>query len=125
MPIIHIEEIKPPCKPYPVVPSVLLGEREVLALNNTRFMTSPSEFTNFHSNFQLFKFSHLLEVVVIRRRKIAGTDPDTGLGKRLLLPLTCLPPPPPPQYINSAASLGEMANNQAQVRDFSCYSPVP
>ena len=32
------------------------------------------------SKFQLFKFSHLLEVVVIRRRKIAGTDPDSGKG---------------------------------------------
>ncbi len=34
------------------------------------------------------------------------------------------PPPPPPQYINSAASLGEMARNQAQVRGYFCHSPV-
>ncbi len=35
-------------------------------------MTLPLNSLTFKSKFQLFKFSHLLEVVVIRRRKIAG-----------------------------------------------------
>ncbi len=48
-----------------------------MALNNTRFMTLPLNSLTFKSNSQLFKFSHLWEVVVIRRRKIAWTDPDT------------------------------------------------
>jgi hypothetical protein len=66
-----------------------IGGKKDTALNNTRFVTSPSEFTNFQ--FNLFQFSHLLEVFVIRRRKLAGTDPDNvfklraELGKILLL----------------------------------------
>jgi hypothetical protein len=36
-------------------------------------MTSPSEFTDFQIlNFQLLHFSNLLEVVVIRRKKLLG-----------------------------------------------------
>jgi hypothetical protein len=46
MPNIHIEEIKPPCKPYPVIPLGLLGERDLLRLT-TPVYDSPSEFTNF------------------------------------------------------------------------------
>jgi hypothetical protein len=50
-----------------------IGGKVDSALNNTRFMTSPSEFTNFQIlNFQLFQFSHLLEVVAIRRKKLPG-----------------------------------------------------
>jgi hypothetical protein len=46
MPIIYIEGIKPPCKPYLVAPLVLLGERDILRLT-TPVYDSPSEFTNF------------------------------------------------------------------------------
>jgi hypothetical protein len=44
--IIYIEGIKPPCKPYQVVPLVLWGERDILCLT-TPVYDSPSEFTNF------------------------------------------------------------------------------
>ena len=46
MPIIYIKGIKPPCKPYQVVPLVLLGERDIQRLI-TAIYDSPSEFTNF------------------------------------------------------------------------------
>ncbi len=66
MPIIYIEEIETTLLTQL---SRILGfiEGKVYsALNNTHFMTSPSEFTNFQIvNFQLFQFSNLLEVVVI------------------------------------------------------------
>ncbi len=53
-----------------------IGGKVDSANDNTRFMTSPSEFTNFQIlNFQLFQFSHLLEVVVIRRKKLPGQIP--------------------------------------------------
>ncbi len=52
MPIIHIEGIKPPCKPYPVVPLVIRGKGDT-ARNNTRFMTSPSEITNFQNQLPI------------------------------------------------------------------------
>jgi hypothetical protein len=55
---------------------VLLRGKVDSAPNNTRFMTSPSEFTNFQIfNFQLLQFSNLLEVVVIRRKKLPGQVP--------------------------------------------------
>jgi hypothetical protein len=57
--------------------------------------------------------------------QLGGNGEESGTGKRVLLPLTCPQPPPPPQYINSAASLGKMVRNQAQIRWFSCHSPVP
>ncbi len=52
MPIIYIEGIKPPCKPYHVVPLVLLGEREIQRLT-TPVYDSPSEFTNFQIQIQI------------------------------------------------------------------------
>ncbi len=77
MPVIYIEGIKPPCKPYSAVSLVLLGEREKLRLTTTVLWLLPLNSQIFKFNFPLFKFSHLLEVVVIRRRKIAGIDPDS------------------------------------------------
>jgi hypothetical protein len=52
MPIIYIEGIKPPCKPYQVVPLVLLGERDIQRLT-TAVYDSPSEFTNFQIQIQI------------------------------------------------------------------------
>ncbi len=52
MPIIYIEGIKPPCKPYQVVPLVLLGERDIQRLI-TAIYDSPSEFTNFQIQIQI------------------------------------------------------------------------
>ncbi len=78
MPITYIEGIKTTL--LTLLGRILgfIGLKVDSAPNNTRFMTSPSEFTNFQIlNFQLFQFSHLLEVVAIRRKKIAGTDPDS------------------------------------------------
>jgi hypothetical protein len=61
-----------------------IGGQVDSAPNNTRFMTSPSEFTNFQIfNFQLLKFSHLLEVVVIRRKKLPGQIPTIWNFKEL------------------------------------------
>jgi hypothetical protein len=76
MPIIYIEEIKTTL--LTLIGRVLgfIGGKVDSALNNTCFMTSPSEFTNFRIiNFQLFQFSNLLEVVVIRRKKLPGQVP--------------------------------------------------
>jgi hypothetical protein len=44
--IIHIEGIKPPCKPCHAAPLVLLGERDILRLTKPVY-DSPSEFINF------------------------------------------------------------------------------
>ena len=50
-----------------------------MALNNTRFMTLPLNSLTFKSNFQLFKFSHLLEVIV-QGEKLPGLIPtDTHI----------------------------------------------
>ncbi len=76
MPIIYIEGIKPHCKPFLAVPLVLLGEREILRSTTPVLWLLPLNSLTFKFNFHLFKFSHLLEVVVIRRKKFAGTDPD-------------------------------------------------
>jgi hypothetical protein len=46
MPIIHIEGIKPPCKPCHAAPLVLLGERDILCLT-TPVYDSPSDYTIF------------------------------------------------------------------------------
>ncbi len=46
MSVTYVEGIKPPCKPYQVVPLVLLGEREIWHLT-TAVYDPPSEFTNF------------------------------------------------------------------------------
>ncbi len=54
MPIIYTEGINPPCKPYQVVPSVLLGEREIWRLI-TPIYDSPSEFTNFQIQIPIIK----------------------------------------------------------------------
>ncbi len=47
-----------------------------IALNNSRLQLSLWILPTFKFKFKLFNFSHLLEVAVIWRRKIAGTDPD-------------------------------------------------
>ncbi len=52
MPIIYIEGIKPPCKPYHAVPLFLLGERDIQRLT-TAVYDSPSEFTNFQIQIQI------------------------------------------------------------------------
>ncbi len=76
MPIIYIEGIKTTLLTLFGCILGFIGGKVGSALNNTRFMTSPSEFTNFQIfNFQLFQFSHLLEVVVIRRKKLPGQIP--------------------------------------------------
>jgi hypothetical protein len=63
MPIIYIEENETTLLTLFLG---FIGGKVDSALNNTRFMTSPSEFTNFQIlNFQLLQFSNLLEVVVI------------------------------------------------------------
>ncbi len=83
MPIIYVEGIKPPCKPYSAVPLVLLGEKEILRLTTPLLWLLPLNSQTFKFNFHLFKFSYLLEVIVIRRRKIAGTDPDNYIKSHL------------------------------------------
>jgi hypothetical protein len=78
MPIIYIEEIETTLLTLFGCILGSIGGKVDSALNNTRFMTSPSEFTNFPIlNFQLFQFSNLLEVVVIRRKKLPGQVPTT------------------------------------------------
>ncbi len=60
-----------------------IGRKVDSALNNTRFMTSPSEFTNIRIfNFQLFQFSHLLQVVVIRRKKLPLRIPTMYIKRK-------------------------------------------
>ncbi len=49
MPIIYIEGIKPPCKPYQVI---LWGERDIQRLT-TPVYDSPSQFTNFQIQIQI------------------------------------------------------------------------
>ncbi len=69
MPIIYIEEIEATLLTLFGRILGFIGGKVDSALNNTRVMTSPSEFTNFQIlNFQLFQFSNLLEVVMIRRK---------------------------------------------------------
>ena len=66
MPIIYIEGIKTTLLTLYGCILGFIGGKVDSAPNNTRFMTSPSEFTNFQIlNFQLFQFSHLLEVIVL------------------------------------------------------------
>ncbi len=78
MPIIYIEEIETTLLTLFGRILGFIGGKVDSALNNTRFMTSPSEFTNFQIlNFQLFQFSNLLEVVLIRRKKLPGQVPDS------------------------------------------------
>ncbi len=73
MPIIYIEENETTLLTLFLG---FIGGKVDSALNNTRFMTSPSEFTNFQIlNFQLLQFSNLLEVVVIWRKKLPGQVP--------------------------------------------------
>ncbi len=79
MPIIYIEGIKTTLLTLFGCILGFIGGKLDNALNSTCFMTSPSEFTNFQLfNFQLFQFSHLLEVVVIRRKKLPGQIPTTA-----------------------------------------------
>jgi hypothetical protein len=79
MPIIYIEEIKTTLLTLFGRILGFIGGKVDSGPNNTRFMTSPSEFTNFQIlNFQLFQFSHLLEVLVIRRKKLPGQIPKEG-----------------------------------------------
>ncbi len=76
MPIIYVEEIETTLLTLFGRIFGFIGGKVDSAPNNTRFMTSPSEFTNFQIlNFQLFQFSNLLEVIVIRRRKLPGQVP--------------------------------------------------
>jgi hypothetical protein len=72
MPIIYIEGIKTTL--LTLFGSILgfIGGKVDSALNNTRFMTSPSEFTN----FQIFNFQLLVRSRRDPEDKIAGTDPD-------------------------------------------------
>jgi hypothetical protein len=82
MPIIYIKEIKTTLLTLFGRILGFIGGKMDSAPNNTRFMTSPSEFTSFQIlNFQLFQFSHLLEVVVIRRKKLAGEIPTHGTSR--------------------------------------------
>ncbi len=54
---------------------VLWGEKEIGGAEQQRFTTLPLDPPTY--KFKLFNiFSHLLEVVVIWRRKIIGMDPD-------------------------------------------------
>jgi hypothetical protein len=85
MPITYIEGIKTTL--LTLLGGILgfIGGKVDSAPNNTRFMISPSEFTNFQIlNFQLFQFSHLLEVFVIRRKKLPGQIPTTALPFSIL-----------------------------------------
>ncbi len=70
------KELNHPVKQTRLYPGFIRGKGDT-ALNNPVLWLIPLNSLTFKSNFQLFKFSHLLEVVVIRRRKIAGTDPET------------------------------------------------
>ncbi len=87
MPIIYIEEIETTLLTLfgPILG--FIGGKVDSVLNNTRFMTSPSEFTNFQIlNFQLFQFLNLLEVVVIRRKKLPGQVPTHTTTLVLCIP---------------------------------------
>ncbi len=77
MPIIWIEGIK--TTQLTLFGCILgfIGGKIDSALDNTRFMTSPSEFTNFQIlNFQLFRIFTFVRSRRDPEEKIAGTDPD-------------------------------------------------
>ena len=76
MPIIYIKEIETTLLTLFGRILGFIGGKVDSALNNTRFMASPSDFTNFQIlNFQFFQFSNLLEVVMTRRKKLPGRVP--------------------------------------------------
>ena len=77
----YFEGIKPPCNPMETQPLVLWGEKEIGGAQQQRFTTLPLDPPTF--KFKLFNISHLLEVVVIRRRKIIRMDPDRSNNSRV------------------------------------------
>jgi hypothetical protein len=77
MPIIYIEGIETTLLTLYGCILGFIGGKVDSALNNTRFMTSPSAFTNFEFNFQLFQIFTFVRSRRDPEEKIAGTDPDS------------------------------------------------
>ncbi len=70
MPIIYFEGIKPPCNSTDTQPLLLWEKERWVTISNSGFRLSHWTLPTY--NFKLFNISHLLEVVVVRRKKVIG-----------------------------------------------------
>ncbi len=101
MPIIYIEGIKPPCKPYQVVPLVLWGERDIQRLkghgNEADFLGFLKKLVSHRSltlPFEPFRFwLQFAEIFIIEKRLPdsaslgVGNSPTNPVGESLTLRL--------------------------------------
>jgi hypothetical protein len=76
MPIIYIEGIETTLLTLFGRILSFIGGKVDSALNKTRFMTSPSEFTNFRIQLQIISISKFVRSRHDPKEKIAGTGPD-------------------------------------------------
>jgi hypothetical protein len=82
MPIIYIEGVKTTLLTLFGCTLGFIGGKGDTALNNTRFMTSPSEFTNFHIQLPLISLFKFVRSRCDPKEKIAGTGPDMEYYKK-------------------------------------------
>jgi len=78
MPIIHIEGIETTLLTLCGCILGFIGGKVDSVLNNTRFMTSPSEFTNFRIQLQIISIFKFVRSRRDPKEKIAGKGPDSG-----------------------------------------------
>jgi hypothetical protein len=76
MPIIYIEGIKTTLLFLFGCILGFIGGKVDSALNNTRFMTSPSEFTNFRIQLPIISIFKFVRSRRDPKEKITGTGPD-------------------------------------------------
>jgi len=100
MPIIYIEGIKTTLLTLFGCILGFIGGKVDSALNNTRFMTSPSEFTNFQIQLALISiFTFVRSRRDSKEKKLPGTDPDRV--NKLIFKVTAVEKPPKIQTIST------------------------